>query len=237
MTLRIGTAAWAIPRDVRDSFPPAPSNLERYAGRFACTEINSSFHRPHRRSTYERWAASVSPDFRFAVKLPKAISHEARMANCEEPLTRFAEETAGLGDKLGPVLVQLPPSFAFDRDVADLFFRMFAAIVGAQMAIEPRHPSWFEPVADTMLKKHRVARVAADPCRVPGAEVPGGWSGLAYFRLHGSPQIYRSSYDPEALSAWLTRAACAQGDAWVIFDNTTSGAATSNAVELLHLAT
>ncbi|MCW4460139.1 DUF72 domain-containing protein [Sphingomonas sp. BT-65] len=233
MTLRIGTAAWALPRDVRDSFPPGASNLERYARRFNATEINSSFYRPHRRSTYVRWAASVSADFRFAVKLPKAITHEARLADCEAPLARFADEIAGLGGKRGPVLVQLPPSFAFDVKLAETFFAQLDAIVGGPIAFEPRHPSWFDAQADALLVAHRVARVAADPAPVPAAAMPGGWRGLAYFRLHGSPRIYWSAYDDAALAAWRQSAVAANARSWIILDNTASGAATRDALALI----
>lgn len=235
MTLYIATAAWALPRDVRDSFPPGASNLERYAGRFEATEINSSFYRPHRRVTYERWAASVPPGFRFAVKLPKAITHEARLVDCEPMLARFADETAGLGDKRGPILVQLPPSFAFDGALATQFFAQLGTIVGGPIAFEPRHSTWFEPDAEALLVAHRIARVAADPAQVPTAAHPGGWRGLAYFRLHGSPRIYWSRYGA-ALAEWLERARSATGEAWMILDNTAGGEATRDALALRDLA-
>lgn len=233
MTRHIGTAAWALPRAVRDRFPAGASNLARYAERLTCTEINSSFYRPHRRATYERWAASVPDGFRFSVKLPKAITHEARLADCETLLTRFSDETSGLGDKRGPTLVQLPPKLVFDAPLAAAFFVMFDRVVGGQVALEPRHPSWFEPAADALLTNHCIAHVAADPAPAPGAEQPRGWRGLTYLRLHGSPQIYRSSYDDAALAMWLDRAS---DDAWIIFDNTTSGAATANALRLTEFA-
>ncbi|NYT42034.1 DUF72 domain-containing protein [Sphingomonas sp. R-74633] len=231
MIFRIGTAAWALPRDVRDRFPPGASNLARYAGCLNATEINSSFYRPHRRATYERWAASVPEGFRFAVKLPKAITHEARFVDCEPLLTRFAEEIGGLGKKRGPVLVQLPPKFAFDAALADRFFAELNAIVGGAVALEPRHPSWFTSEVEALLIEHHVTRVAADPAPVPEAARPGGWPALAYFRLHGSPRIYWSSYDEEARARWLSRIRATEAEeSWIIFDNTASGAATADAL-------
>lgn len=229
MAIRIGTAAWALPRIVRDAFPPAASNLERYAARFGAAEINSSFHRPHRPATYARWAASVPAGFRFSVKLPKTITHEARLQDCGTLLGRFAEEIAGLGDKRGPILVQLPPKLAFDAAVATAFLAQLRDAVGGQIVCEPRHPSWFQPEADALLDENRVARVAADPAPVPAAASPGGWPGLAYFRLHGSPRIYWSSYEAAALAAWAAKAA-EHSESWVIFDNTGSGAATGDAL-------
>lgn len=229
--IRVGTAGWALPAPVRDAFPVGGSNLARYAGRFDAVEINSCFHRPHRRATYERWAASVPDDFRFAVKLPKAITHRLKLQACEAEVARFADEVGGLGAKRGPALVQLPPSFGFDPALAAAFFTGLDAALGGPIVCEPRHPSWFEPEADALLTAHRVARVAADPAPVPAAAAPGGWRGLAYFRLHGSPSIYRSGYEPAKRASWIDRIRpLADTPVWAIFDNTASGRATSDAV-------
>ena len=231
--VRVGTAGWALPAPVRDAFPAAASNLARYAGRFDAVEINSCFHRPHRRSTYERWAASVPDAFRFAAKLPKAITHKLKLQSCEAEIASFAEETGGLGEKRGPILVQLPPSLAFDAALAGAFFTGLNATLGAPIVCEPRHPTWFEPEADALLAAHRIARVAADPAPVPAAAMPGGWRGLAYFRLHGAPSMYRSGYEPEARAQWAARIrplAEAGTPVWAIFDNTTSGRATPDAL-------
>lgn len=235
--LRIGTAGWALPAPVRETFPAGDSNLARYAGRLDVVEINSSFHRSHRRAVYERWAASVPEDFRFAVKLPKAITHERRLSDCGALLGRFAEEIGGLGGKRGPVLVQLPPSLVFDAVATIAFLEALDAIVGGAAVCEPRHASWFEGEADTLLVRHRVARVAADPAPVPAAAQPGGWRGLAYFRLHGSPRIYRSGYDAAARADWAERIvplAAAGIESWLIFDNTTLGHATPDALAFKH---
>lgn len=205
--------------------------MQRYAARFDAAEINSSFYRPHRRTTYERWAASVPPAFRFAVKLPKAITHDRRLEECAEPLARFVDAVGGLGDKRGPVLVQLPPSLAFDAGLADAFFGMLGEALPGRVACEPRHPSWFAAAPDALLAAHAVARVAADPARVPEAAEPGGWRGLTYARWHGSPAIYRSSYDEAAIEAH-TAVARTAGESWTMYDNTTLGAATANALAL-----
>ena len=232
---RAGTAGWSIPAAFAEAFPDGASHLERYAARFGCAEINSSFHRPHRRSTWERWAASVGPGFRFAVKLPRTISHDRRLADCGDLIERFAAEVEGLGAKRGPLLLQLPPSLAFDAAVAAAFLRQLAAALGGSVACEPRHASWFTPAADALLAEHKVARVAADPARVPEAAEPGGWPGLAYFRWHGSPVVYRSAYPEAVLDAHAARLAglsAAGIPSWTILDNTASGAATGDALRL-----
>ena len=230
--MRIGTAGWALPAADRDAFGPGQSNLARYATRFSAVEINSSFYRRHRAATWERWAAEVPADFRFSVKAPKLITHERRLVDCEAPTDEFAADIAGLGERLAVVLVQLPPSLAYDEAVADRFFSHLADRTGARIACEPRHASWFEPEADRHLAQLEIARVAADPARVPGAERPGGCSKLAYWRLHGSPVIYRSSYDQEALAATAAAMSAAPGEAWCIFDNTASSAAARNGLAL-----
>jgi uncharacterized protein YecE (DUF72 family) len=234
--LHIGTAGWTVPSRAAESFPREGSSLERYSARFDCAEINSSFHRSHRPDTWRRWAESVPDDFLFSAKLPKEITHKRRLADCGEPLAAALAEMAGLGGKLDILLVQLPPSLAFEPDVARPFFDSIRSAWDRNLACEPRHPSWFEPDADALLADRHVARVAADPARVPAAAEPGGWRGLAYYRLHGSPVTYRSSYDDGRLEAYATRIAAAGSPAWCIFDNTASSAATGDALELRRLA-
>jgi len=230
----IGTAGWSIPGDTADAFPAGASQLERYAAVMPVVEINSSFHRPHRRTTYARWAASVPTEFRFSVKMPKDISHTRKLVDCAAPLDAFAEQIAGLGETLGVVLLQLPPSHAFSQEVAAGFFDAARQRIGAGigLACEPRHPSWFAEDVDAFLAERRVARVAADPVLAAGAERPGGWTGLRYRRLHGSPRVYHSPYDAERLRDLAGTIAREDVPSWCIFDNTASGAATRNALDL-----
>jgi uncharacterized protein YecE (DUF72 family) len=121
--------------------------------------------------------------------MPKTITHQQRLVEAERLLDAFLDEVAGLGAKRGPFLVQLPPSFAFDADTFSSFIAAVRERVVADVVCEPRHASWFTPEADAVLVRERVARVAADPVTVPGADRPGGWGGLAYYRLHGSPRL------------------------------------------------
>jgi uncharacterized protein YecE (DUF72 family) len=231
----IGTAGWNIPSQYAAEFRGAGTYLQRYGSRLSAVEINSSFYRSHRRQTYERWARSVPRDFRFAVKIPREITHERALLESEQQLDRFAGEVAGLGASLGVLLVQLPPRFAFDAARANRFLEhlrsRFARHVG--VACEPRHQSWFTPEAESILSIHEVARVAADPPRCAANSRPGGWRGLDYYRLHGAPQIYYSNYDERALDG-IRRdiaASCSRGAAtWCIFDNTAAGAALGNAL-------
>jgi uncharacterized protein YecE (DUF72 family) len=234
-TPRIGTAGWSLPRASAGAFPEEGSNLERYSRRLNAVEINSSFYRPHAVGTYERWAASVPDDFRFAVKVPKEATHVRRLVDTADVLERFLDECRGLGDRLGPLLVQLPPSLAFEAEVAEEFLIELLSRHDGAVALEPRHASWMTDAAEELLRGYRVARVAADPPRAERDREPGGWPGLVYLRLHGSPRIYWSSYEDDRLRdvERTLRAAAGRGaDAWCIFDNTASGAATANAIQL-----
>ena len=234
MALKIGTAGWSIPRAFADAFPNEGSSLERYAGRFAVAEINSSFHRPHRTATWERWRDSVPESFRFSVKLPKLITHQRKLVDYSDALDAFLAEAMLLEDKLAVLLVQLPPKLELDEKVAAQFFGDLAKRANVRIACEPRNPSWFTPEADRLLRDLKVARVAADPAVRQAAAEPGGWSGLSYWRLHGSPVMYRSSYGDriESYAAKLKHASCS-GEAWCVFDNTASSAATGDALALV----
>lgn len=231
----VGCAGWSLRKELAEFFPRDGTHLERYAQRFNAVEINSSFYRPHRHSTYVRWAESVPPGFRFAVKMPKQITHLKRLVDADAEVERFRSEISGLGEKLGAVLVQLPPSLAFQQHTAEQFFRHFRATLAAPLACEPRHRSWFEPAAEEFLATSGISRVAADPAVVPAASQPGGDGPIAYFRWHGSPRIYYSSYDDATLrelSARLLEAADTVDVTWCIFDNTAEGEALRNAIQL-----
>jgi uncharacterized protein YecE (DUF72 family) len=240
--MRIGTAGWSIAREAAASFPGEGQHLQRYARVLDCAEINSSFHRSHRVETYQRWAAQTPPGFRFSAKLPKTITHEGRLRDAREPLQRFLAEAAGLGERLAVLLVQLPPSFAFEPRPVQAFFGLLAELCEVAVVCEPRHASWFTPAADGVLAASRVSRAAADPSRWPEALRPGGWLGpegdgrgaVLYHRWHGSPRTYWSRYEPQwlrdragELKRWPGGA-----DRWCIFDNTAAGHAISNALEL-----
>lgn len=228
----IGTAGWSIPRQVADRFPTEGTSLERYAARFAAAEINSSFHRPHRLSTWQRWRDSVPADFRFSAKLPKTITHQARLQPAPDLLPAFLDQAKQLGEKLAVLLVQLPPKLEFDPDVARRFFTDLCGRTRASIACEPRHLSWFTPEADALLAELRITRVAADPAICKAAAVPGGWRGLDYLRLHGSPVMYRSSYMDRIDGLASAIRAEQASRSWCIFDNTASSAAAADALEL-----
>lgn len=230
----IGTAGWVIPPRSAERCAGVGTHLQRYAQVFRCAEINTTFYRRHEERTYARWARSTGPSFRFAVKVPRIITHELRLRGAAAVLDRFLEETSVLGSRRGPLLVQLPPSLEFDARIAARFFEVLRRRASDFVVCEPRHASWFSPDADALLQRFEVGRVATDPTPIPGADRPGGWPGIVYYRLHGSPRKYWSAYEQD----FLERIADAVGHvpastaAWVIFDNTAGGAALENAWQL-----
>lgn len=231
--IQVGCAGWSLPRAAWPEFPAAGTHLQRYAARFNAVEINSSFYRPHQPGTYARWAASVPEHFRFSAKLPKAITHQQRLVNCQPQLEAFLEQVTHLGERLGCLLVQLPPSLVFDANVATDFLRTLRQRHSGPVALEPRHASWFSPPADGLLNAWQVARVLADPLVDAAGEQPGGFAGLVYVRLHGAPRMYYSAYDRSVLDALVARlqlAATPNAAVWCIFDNTAEGAATQDAL-------
>jgi uncharacterized protein YecE (DUF72 family) len=170
------------------------------------------------------------------VKVPKTITHSARLIDTGPLLDTFIAEVSSLGSRLGCLLVQLPPSLAFDGDIAGAFFGVLRDRYAGAIAVEPRHPTWFTPAADRLLVSLQISRVAADPALAPGAVEPGGWPDFVYYRLHGSPRVYFSPYGPaylETLAAKLRAHADSGKTTYCIFDNTALGEATLNALDLL----
>lgn len=233
-TSLVGCAGWSLSAETMPLFPVEGTHLQRYAAVFGAVEINSSFYRPHQPVTYARWADSVPESFRFSVKLPRTISHHKKLVDIDAELVRFAGEVGHLGAKLGCVLVQLAPSHAFDGAIAAAFFTRLRATFDCMIAVEARHPSWFDAPASALLAHHACTRVMADPAKGQrGPHEPT--TASRYLRLHGAPRIYYSSYSDD----YLRQLACeleadrqAGRTTWLIFDNTAAGAALRNALAM-----
>ena len=228
----IGCAGWSIPRSHAHAFPRGASVLERYARVFDAVEVNSTFYRTPRPGTCQRWADSVPDGFRFSLKLPRAMTHYARLRDAEAALDAFFASVAPLSRAVGAVLAQLPPTLALDEEVADAFFGAVRARVRRRVVVacEPRHASWESGAARALWRRHRVTRVAADPPRFVADAEPEG-ARPAYWRWHGSPRIYHDAYSDARLDA-LVRSLQQAGEGWAIFDNTAGGHATADALRL-----
>ena len=229
----IGTAGWNLPRILAKAFPGDGSHLQRYAQRLNCAEINSSFYRSHSRATYERWARAVPSKFRFAVKVPRAITHDARLRRTRVLLRQFLREIDGLGVHLGPLLLQLPPSFTFDARVTQRFFSLLRDLYRGSVVLEPRHVSWSNTSADRLLERNAISRIAADPALNAQFSRPGGaLDTVQYYRLHGSPRMYWSNYSLVHLRELAISMKGQTAAVYVIFDNTAAGRAIPNALQM-----
>lgn len=232
----LGCAGWSLGREHWPAFPEQGTHLQRYGSRLGCVEINSSFYRPHRLQTYQRWADSVPDDFRFSVKVPKQITHGLRLRECASLLDEFLSQCRGLDHKLGCLLVQLPPSLVFEEATAQDFLIALRERFAGPVALEPRHESWTR--AEPLLLAQEITQVAVDPGRVSGDDDPRGARHVQYWRLHGSPRIYHDAYGQarlEPLAAQLAQAAADGAEVWCIFDNTASGAALADLLILERL--
>jgi uncharacterized protein YecE (DUF72 family) len=233
----VGIAGWSIPGAQAELFPGSGTHLERLSQQLNAAEINTTFYRPHQPKTYSRWAEATPPDFRFSVKARRTMTHEKRLTD-PGLIADFLIEVQHLGDKLGTLLFQFPPSLGLNLKTATIFFETLRSQWGGAVVCEPRHHSWFTPEPEAIFIEYQISRAAADPSVVPAASQPGGWPGLVYYRLHGSPEMYHSPYTPEFLAS---QAAILKGyaqsgvEAWCIFDNTAAFFAQLNALELTRL--
>jgi uncharacterized protein YecE (DUF72 family) len=239
----VGTAGWTVPHSCKGRCPGEDSHLHRYARVLNCAEINSSFHREHMPQTYERWAAGVPDDFRFSAKLSKYFTQEKRLKETGSALKDTLAGIAALGNKWAVLLVQLPPKLEFNpRDAAKFISKLKNYVPQIKIAWEPRHESWGSAEALALLSEYGISKVLADPerCAIATSARPPVEAKLRYFRLHGSPVIYRSSYPRAALIRLAGKIAQPDSpteETWVVFDNTTLGHGTENALDLREIIT
>ena len=194
----------------------APTSSGMAAGYAAPRSTRASTARMRRRPTRSGRPRRRGP-CRFAIKLPKTITHELQLARARVPLERFLDETSGLGGKRGPILVQLPPSFAFDARVAGRFLTLLRARHDGPVVCEPRHATWASGAAEP------AGAAPGRPRRRGSGAVSGRrrarwWPGLVYYRLHGSPRTYSSRHHALRLGPGPMRcAACPEGvEAWCV---------------------
>ena len=227
----VGTSGWQY-KHWRNTFYPAGlpgrSWLEHYAERFATVEVNNAFYRLPERDTFAKWRARTPADFRVAVKMSRYLTHIRRLREPAEPVQRFMSRADALGDRLGPVLLQLPPSLSIDLIALDEVLRQFPDTI--QVAVEPRHRSWWVDDTRRLLEKHHAALCWADRL---GRPVTPLWrtTGFGYLRMHEGRAQPGPRYGPAALKTWLDRIAHAYATepVYVYFNNDPGGAAITDA--------
>jgi uncharacterized protein YecE (DUF72 family) len=238
VTVRIGTSGWQY-RDWRGTFYPrrlAQARwLEAYADAFATVESNNAFYRLPERHVFEAWAGRTPDDFVMAVKLSRFVTHVRRLRDPAEPVQRFLDRAAGLGDKLGPVLIQLPPQFHADHDRLAATLERFPREV--RVAVEFRHDSWFTDETRTLLARHGAALCLADR---RGLLTPL-WrtTDWTYLRFHEGRASPRPCYGRASLRTWVERLRDGWGvdaESWVYFNNDPRGCAPRDAARFAGLA-
>ncbi|MFQ6049145.1 MAG: DUF72 domain-containing protein, partial [Phycisphaerae bacterium] len=204
--LYVGTSGWAYKHWAAGRFYPQglrPSEWLGYlAERFPTVEVNSSFYRLPSESMVQRWCDLTGPQFRFAVKLWRLITHRKRLIDCREPLGVFLAVAKTFGRKRGPLLVQLPPSMHKDLPRLERFLDDLRAAMGRttwRLAVEFRHPSWADDQTTALLDAHRAALCLADMPSCPFTEP--GQADFIYIRRHGPGGRYRGRYSPRHIAA------------------------------------
>jgi uncharacterized protein YecE (DUF72 family) len=250
MPMLIGTSGWQY-RDWRGGlYPPGVPQrrwLEQYAQRYLTVENNNSFYRLPSRETFESWRERTPDDFVMAVKASRYLTHVRRLRDPAEPVARLLGAAAGLGPKLGPVLLQLPPTLKADAKALDAClteFRTAAAALGVQglrVAVEPRHETWWSQETRQVLAGHDAALCWADRC---GRPITPLWrtASWGYLRFHEGTAQPPPRYGPQALRSWVTRLTeawpedKAKAEVYVYFNNDHGGAAVINSAQFADLA-
>jgi len=231
VTVWIGTSGWQY-RDWRGTFyrrdVPQSRWLEAYADAFATVESNNAFYRLPERQVFEAWAERTPDDFAMAVKVSRFLTHIKRLRDPDEPVDRFLDRVSGLGSKLGPVLVQLPPQFKLDLGRLEGTLERFPA--GVRVAVEFRHRSWFVDPVRELLERRGAALCLADR---RGLRSPlwrtADWT---YLRFHEGRATPRPCYGRTALRTWAERLAdgwAPTDEVWVFFNNDPRGCAPRDA--------
>jgi uncharacterized protein YecE (DUF72 family) len=238
MSVFIGTSGWQY-RDWRGVLYPERLAqrrwLEHYAGVFAAVENNGAFYRLPPRSRFEQWRSATPAGFVMAVKASRFLTHLKRLRDPAEPVARLMDAAAGLGDRLGPVLVQLPPTLRADPGLlADCLDRFPE---GVRVAVEPRHESWWTDEVRAVLTERAAALCWADR---GGRPVTPLWrtASWGYVRLHEGRAAPVPSYGDAALRSWGRRIAETwpkSADCHVYFNNDSGGAAVRGAFRLADL--
>jgi uncharacterized protein YecE (DUF72 family) len=241
VTLRIGTSGWQYADWRGVLYPegvPQRAWLARYSGEFDTVEVNNAFYRLPERSVFQRWCEQTPAGFVVAVKASRYLTHIRRLRDPAEPVARLVDRAVGLGPRLGPFLLQLPPTLRAAPGLLDACLRAFPA--DARVAVEARHESWWTDEVRAVLDRRGAALCWADRQGRPVAPL---WrtAGWGYVRLHEGTAAPRPSYGRSALATWLDRIdeawpGARRADVYVYFNNDPGGAAVRNARTLVRMA-
>ncbi|MBW0016991.1 MAG: DUF72 domain-containing protein [Mycobacterium sp.] len=239
MTVRIGTSGWSYNHWTDVLYPPrlpAARRLSRYVEVFDTVELNASFYRWPKDSTFAGWRDRLPDGFTMSVKAHRGLTHYRRLASPEPWIERFEHCWQLLGDRRGVLLVQLHPEQ--QRDDARLDSFLSAVPASIRVAMELRHPSWNDPAVYAALARHRAAYVVMSGGGL--ACIPRATTDLVYVRMHGPypDAMYAGSYTARQLRQWADRITAwrdERRDVWIYFNNDLGGHAVRNALSLREL--
>lgn len=234
----MGTSGWNYEGWSEPFYAGLPKKewLRFCAARFNAIEVNATFYRLQSRQTFERWRDETPPDFRFAIKANRYLTHNKKLADPLPPIDVERERASGLGSKLAVVVWQLPHNFHKHLPRFDGFARALQSWAEIRHAVEFRHESWFDDEVAACLREHRIAVCQSDAADWPLWDAVT--ADLVYVRLHGHTQTYASAYSDAELRDWARKARCwlDEGrDVHVYFDNDALGHAPRNALQLMDL--
>jgi len=233
--IRTGTSGWQYADWQGPFYPKGLAKREwlgRYAADFASVELNASFYRLPAQSSIERWRAATPEGFLFSVKAPRALTHFKKLKGCEQGIQEMLARLALFGDKLGPILFQLPPRWHVNVNRLEGF--LAALPDGRRYVLEPRDQSWQCEEVYTILRAHRTGLCIAERGGTTSAEVVTG--DFVYLRLHGPDAGGGGNYRAETLRGWAARAlnwARTGRDVYLYFDNDQRAHAVRNARRLV----
>ena len=236
--LYVGTSGWQYPHWRRAFYPqklPQRLWLPYFAERFQTVEVNNTFYNLPERSVFESWRKMVCPDFVFALKMSRFLTHLKRLHDPQEPVHNFLERAHALGPKRGPILIQLPPRFSIDLERLDATLRLFKPSV--RVAVEFRDETWFTRETADLLERRGAALCLADsPRRKQPAWRTAEWG---FVRFHEGAGSHAPGYERDALRRWAARIAelwSRDDDVYVYFNNDAAGYAIRDAMTFAEVA-
>ncbi|MCX7983148.1 MAG: DUF72 domain-containing protein [Syntrophales bacterium] len=235
MGIFIGTSGWTYTHWAGTFYPhglPRHRWISFYMTQFPTVELNASFYRSIRPDTYIKWRNLSPPGFLWSVKVSRVITHIKRLKNCEEAVSKFLEGVSLLGERLGCLLIQLPPSLSFERETVKAFRPLIPHHF--KVAIEARNKTWFTQECIDTLRELGLGWCISDTAgRYPYREEIT--TDFVYIRLHGSQSLYRSCYTDEELETWKEKIKDWKKETYVYFDNDYMAYAPFNAARLIEM--
>jgi uncharacterized protein YecE (DUF72 family) len=235
MIFHLGTSGWSYPGWRELFYPPGLASkdwLEYYAGQFRTVEINMTFYRFPKPETLKAWLERTPPDFVFTLKANRRITHLKKLKDVQAEVRYFTILADSLGDRLGCILFQLPPSLARDRALLEEFLSVLSP--NYRNVIEFRHESWYDDEILDLLRSRQIVFCVVSSLKVPRLVV--ATAETAYVRFHGLTGEHRYEYSDQELEDWAAEIKRLKAkDCYIYFNNDYKAYAVTNARRLAAL--